>query len=712
MMILAMLAAPAASLAGTESSVEAARANPVRKVVNMLQAMQKKVEAEGEKEKALFDKYMCYCKTSGGELQKSISDSDTKVPQVQSDIKEAEAKQAQLKEDLKQHQVDRSAAKQAVADATTLREKEAAAYAKEASEATATMAAVTGAITALEKGMAGGFLQTRSASILRHLASQRDMDEDDKQALSAFLQGTQGTDYAPSSGQITGILKTMHDEMSADFASAKAAEEAAVKAYDELMAAKTKEINALTHAIETKMVRTGELAVEIVQMKNDLTDTQEALIEDQAFLRDMEKNCATKADEWEVIVKTRSEELLALADTIKVLNDDDALELFKKTLPGASSAFVQVTVSSISARERALSMIRSVKDRRPQLDFIAMAIQGKKIGFEKVLKMIDDMVATLKTEQLDDDHKKEYCAKQFDMADDKKKGLERTVSDLETVIEESKEGIATTKAEIKALEDGIKALDKSVAEATEQRKEENEEFTELMASDSAAKELLGFAKNRLNKFYNPKLYKAPPKRELTDEDRATLAAGGTLAPTEAPSGGIAGTGITVLSQASVHSAAAPPPPPAAPGAYKKKSEESGGVIAMIDLLVKDLDKEMTEAKTEEKDSQADYESMMKDSAAKRAEDSKSLTGKTSTLAELESSLQASTEEKAATNKELGATLQYIQSLHAECDWLLQYFDVRKEARDSEIDALGKAKAVLSGADFSLVQTRTQKFLQK
>merc|ERR1719160_2292921 len=117
-----------------------------------------------------------------------------------------------------------------------------------------------------------------------------------------------------------------------------------------------------------------------------------------------------------------------------------------------------------------------------------------------------------------------------------------------------------------------------------------------MASNTAAKEILGFAKNRLNKFYNPKLYKAPPKRELSDEDRATLAAGGTLAPTEAP-GGIAGTGVTVFSQAK------PPPPPEAPGAYKKKSEESGGVIAMIDLLVKDLDKEMTEAKTTEKDSQ-------------------------------------------------------------------------------------------------------------
>merc|ERR1712072_997170 len=102
-----------------------------------------------------------------------------------------------------------------------------------------------------------------------------------------------------------------------------------------------------------------------------------------------------------------------------------------------------------------------------------------------------------------------------------------------------------------ALQDSIKALDKAVADATEQRKEENEDFTELMASDSAAKELLGFAKNRLNKFYNPKLYKPPPKRELTDEDRATLAAGGTLAPTAAP-GGIAGTGVTVLSQVKNH----------------------------------------------------------------------------------------------------------------------------------------------------------------
>merc|ERR550532_2648899 len=179
-----------------------------------------------------------------------------------------------------------------------------------------------------------------------------------------------------------------------------------------------------------------------------------------------------------------------------------------------------------------------------------------------------------------------------------------------------------------------------------------------------------------------------------------------MAPTAAL-GGIAGTGVTVFSQVQQHSQgfAAPPPPPEAPGAYKKKSEESGGVIAMIDLLIKDLDKEMTEAQTAEKDSQADYEKMMKDSAAQRTEDSKMLTDKGAALADTQSSLEASKESKASATKELGATLQYIASLHAECDWLLQYFDVRKEARASEIDALGKAKAVLSGASYSFLETQ-------
>merc|ERR550525_801525 len=132
---------------------------------------------------------------------------------------------------------------------------------------------------------------------------------------------------------------------------------------------------------------------------------------------------------------------------------------------------------------------------------------------------------------------------------------------------------------------------------------------------------------------------------------------------------------------------------------------------MIDLLIADLDKEMTVAETDEKDAQADYETLMKDSASKRTKDSKLLSEKETIKAETEADLESHTDDKASTSKELMSTMQYIQSLHNECDWLLKYFDVRQEGRASEIDALGKAKAVLNGADYSMLQVSSIGFLQ-
>merc|ERR1719272_1198681 len=296
--------------------------------------------------------------------------------------------------------------------------------------------------------MAGGFLQTNLAQVLKKLIlTNSNLLDADRQDIMAFLSGGQNGQYVPQSGQITGILKTINDEMTKSLADAKAASAASFEA---LVAAKTKEVAANTHAIEVKTVRVGELAVEIVMMKNDLSDTEEQLIEDQKFLKDLEKNCKQQSAEWEGRQQTRSDELLALADTIKVLNDDDALELFKKALPGASSSFVQMSMNKAAARKHALTTIKlavELKEHRPQFDFISMAIQGKKIGFEKVVKMIDDMVVTLKQEQIDDDHKKEYCAKQFDFAEDKKKGLVKAVSDLEVSIDEATDGVATLKDE-------------------------------------------------------------------------------------------------------------------------------------------------------------------------------------------------------------------------------------------------------------------------
>merc|ERR1719161_909489 len=121
-------------------------------------------------------------------------------------------------------------------------------------------------------------------------------------------------------------------------------------------------------------------------------------------------------------------------------------------------------------------------------------------------------------------------------------------------------------------------------------------------------------------------------------------------------------------------------------------------------MVADLEKEITAAELEEKDAQGDYEETMADAAEKRANDSKDLSDKADAKAGMEEEMQAHTDAKTAHETELKATMDYIQTLHNDCDFLLEYYQERMDARAGEIDAIGKAKAVLSGADFSLVQT--------
>merc|ERR1719506_2734814 len=179
--------------------------------------------------------------------------------------------------------------------------------------------------------------------------------------------------------------------------------------------------------------------------------------------------------------------------------------------------------------------------------------------------MIDGMVGLLGDEQVDDEKKKAYCGAEIDKAEDEIKEQNIDIDHLAKGIEDRKSVVETMTQEIAALGEGIQSLDKAVAEATSQRKQENAEYTELLAADNAAKDVIAIAKNRMQKFYNPRLYKAPAKRELSEEERLTVNMGGTLAPT-APPAGIAGTGISALERV------APPPPPESFHAYSKKSE--------------------------------------------------------------------------------------------------------------------------------------------
>mmetsp|Transcript_18057 Transcript_18057/g.33562 ORF Transcript_18057/g.33562 Transcript_18057/m.33562 type:complete len:688 (-) Transcript_18057:104-2167(-) len=667
----------AVSLGKVRSAV-AASVNPIRKVTTLLQGIEKKVTEEMAAKEKLYDEYMCYCKTSDGTLAASISTSEDKIPKVASNIDSDSEKKAQTEMGLKKAQTGREEAKEQIAKAEALRASQAEKFGSESSDLKTNIAALTKAIPAIESGMAGAFLQTSAASTLRRLTmSNIDINPSERDLLTSFLMVGHQDGYVPKSGEIVGILKTIKDEMEAELADITETEKKSVADSEGLVAAKKKEIASLTKSIETKSMLIGELGVAIAQQENDLENTKESLAEDQAFLANLDENCAVKTKEWEEFKKMSNEELVALTDTITMLSEDDALELFKKTLPAASS-FMQVQTSTQSVRQRALQTLSSLQSSDPGVDFVQMALHGGQMGFDKIIKMIDALMAELKKDQADDDAKKAYCEDQFDISEDKKKGLDQDISDLDVQISNGEETMSTLKSELADLATQIKELDGQVAEATKVRKEEHDDFVETMAGNKAAKELLSYAMNRLNKFYRPNLYKATPKVE-----------------------------VAALAQSGV----APPPPPEADLGYSKK-EESKGVMALIETIIKDLEKEDLEMTGEEKGAQSMYEKFMADAAEKRATMSKASVDKESALAETETDVMTAKDSLKGKKGEVMDLGKYVSSLHGECDWLLKYFDVRAAARTGEIDSLEKAKAVLSGADYSLVQTKVHKFLQR
>merc|ERR1719207_163836 len=256
------------------------------------------------------------------------------------------------------------------------------------------------------------------------------------------------------------------------------------------------------------------------------------------------------------------------------------------------------------------------------------------------------MVTVLTKEQADDTSHKTWCTTELGSSTDESAALGE---------------------DIVALNAKVVDLDKDVAVATEARKADHAEYLETISLTEAAIQLMGKAKNRLNKFYNPALYKAPPKVELSAEDKIISNLGGA-------------SFVQLFRHLQI---------PEAPetGTYEKKTEKSGGVIALMDMLTGELKASLAEAEHEEKTATTDYTELMADSQATRASDSKSITDKSAAKADLEAKVVSLKEQKALTNDALVNVHAYISELHGSCDFILDNFQLRSDARKNEIESL-------------------------
>jgi len=544
----------------------------------------------------------------------------------------------------------------------------------------------------LETGMGGAALiQTVDGNRLKKvIESSSHIDDNDRRSVMAFLE--ENGDYAPQSGQIVGILKGMKDDMEAELKEAIADEEKAITGFGELKASKESEIELATEAIEAKTGRSGEVAVSVVQTKDSLEDTKEELGDVEKLLSQLATECKTKEGEFAERCKVRAEEVKAISEAVSILNDDDALDVFKKARPSAlmqeQLGFLQKSNSGASQAKKAQALLADIakKVKSTQLNLLLytlnsklqMSQKGKAQNLGTVIKMIDDMVVLLGKDQADDDKSKTFCEDELEKTADEQKAATEKKAAVEAQIAEAMDAVSALADEIASLETSITEIDKSVAQATEQRKEEHEDFNESIQLNEAAMQLVKKAQQRLQKFYNPTLYKAPPKTEDTMEEKIIKA----------------GTFV----QIKAHGEEDSDDTDGFSGEYKK-SEKSAGVIGLMDMMIREIETDMKDAEYEEKTSQADYAKLMTESQETRAANSKGIVTKTASKAEMEAKLETAKEGLTATNTDLDLIATALGDLHVQCDFLLQNYDLRKEARTNEVESLKTAKAILSGADF-------------
>jgi len=300
--------------------------------------------------------------------------------------------------------------------------------------------------------------------------------------------------------------------------------------------------------------------------------------------------------------------------------------------------------------------------------------------------MVDDMIVIEGKEQASDDKTKPWCNGEFDKSAREESTEKSEIDALEASIQEQQDMIAAINDQVATEKAEIAELDKAVAEATEQRKEEHENYLTATQLTSTAIELFKKATNRLNKFYNPVLYKAAPVAKEMSMEEKIVAAGGGFAQVSS-------------SALRVFSAVAPPPAPETFGAYKKSSEKSSGVLALMDMIVKELEDDMKDGEYEEKVAQKDYQELMSDSAESREGKVKSITDKENAKAKLGEKKIRTVEKETADFADVESIHKYVNNLHHDCDFILDNYDYRKEARASEVEALKNAKAILAGASY-------------
>eukprot|EP00747_Dinoflagellata_sp_TGD_P155728 gnl/TRDRNA2_/TRDRNA2_177604_c2_seq52.p1 gnl/TRDRNA2_/TRDRNA2_177604_c2~~gnl/TRDRNA2_/TRDRNA2_177604_c2_seq52.p1 ORF type:complete len:612 (+),score=219.49 gnl/TRDRNA2_/TRDRNA2_177604_c2_seq52:269-1837(+) len=478
-------------------------------------------------------------------------------------------------------------------------------------------------------------------------------------------------DYAPQSGQIQGILKSMYDSMTADLEKDNAEESEKQKAYEEIMATKKQELETLEKTLEKQIADQAEKTKLMADSKTILDDTKNQLEADETFFADAKEGCKIKASQWAVRTRLRTEELQGITKAIEILNSPEAQKTFQKS----QSTFLQLksvkkTVTktkSSAARNSAYSKLRTVATKYQSLDLAEVAASVKSGGhFDEAIASIVKQIAVLRGEEAADIEHKDRCEAQ----EAKNK---QDMSDLTHEIQKTTESLGRMEDESKELEVKIETLESQMEETKQEMKEildnrnvQEDIFKKALKEDLDAVDLLDKAIVSLSAFY--KRNKLP--LELVQKKAPEY----SVDQDKAPETTFAGAD------------------------YGGRKSESSGLIGMLSMLKEDTENEIKTSREDNAEAEAEYE---KERGALQAtyDATKATKIETETqLADLKDKIAQYEEYKMQKGNELDAQKQLEKTIFEDCEWVKTEFEDRAKMRKQEMQDLLDSKNMLGGME--------------
>jgi len=717
-LIATVAAVPQSSLLQTWSkTLDLSSATPVARVVNLLKEMSKTLQTEMDEDEDLYKKLDCWCSTNEYEKGNSIEEAEAKIAELEALIESLTAKVAELKAKIKELEDEVAADKKALAEASALREKQIQEFHGGELDNIQAIENLKAAIVVLGKHHGGNlrdafpqlplsllalsskdspwseshesqtshsfdeFMRRSDFSadtdITLGISTQKFLQQENQPAqaqpvgwssddmavvqkalksASVFVQAQHGSSYYPSyaarSGEIMGVLKQMKEEMEGDLGEAQKVEKERAVLFAELRSAKTQEIETGEKMAEQKEDELAQAQNDLAEAKEDVGQTQEALSEHQKFLMNLKKTCAESDANFNLRKNARLEEIKAVSETIEILTKDEARDAMEGTY-----SFLQIRNTHKNRRVQAARLLRSIAARTRSPELIALATSVELDAFTKVKKAIDDMIAMLKQQQIDEVKKHDWCNAELQETEMETMKTEDLRADLVAKAEDLAATVKRLTDEIEAAKTQIAELQQNLQRASEERQVANHDFQKTLADQMATQVVLEKALDRLATYYDK----------------------------------------VALMQRSKQSGKQTPP---VPQMEYKPSSGSTGVMQMIEKLVYEAKDLQAKAKQGEGEAQAAYETLVSDTNDSVAALQLEVVTKTKAKAEAEKEkLQTESDLNDAVD-ELERLSKYTADLHAECDYLLKNFDIRQEGRAQEIEALQQAQQILSGADFS------------